>query len=194
MSASPAPQAFRGSKPTARAGPTDPSRGNRPGHEHLAARKARSTSGFTNHVLPSPSRQPSRSGPTHRPSSRPAPRGPSLYRSQSRQSRPAATSSPAFKNDGLRDATTQEPPVYKKYMENTFSTLGEQRKQERKDAIRNGLLADPDKPTTLASAITIVGTCQDMCAEYERVQRVVQFMVDDCEKVRIGAGLERATG
>ncbi|KAL8772634.1 MAG: hypothetical protein Q9209_002295 [Squamulea sp. 1 TL-2023] len=69
-------------------------------------------------------------------------------------------------------------------MENTFTTLGEQRKQERKDAIQDGLLADPDKPTTLANAITIIGTCQDMCAEYERVQRVVQFMVDDCEKVQ----------
>ncbi|KAI4108682.1 MAG: hypothetical protein LQ339_002198 [Xanthoria mediterranea] len=69
-------------------------------------------------------------------------------------------------------------------METTFTTLGEQRKQERKDAITDGLLADPDKPTTLANAITIVGTCQHMCAEYERVQRVVQFMVDNCEKVQ----------
>ncbi|KAL8671832.1 MAG: hypothetical protein Q9168_003672 [Polycauliona sp. 1 TL-2023] len=69
-------------------------------------------------------------------------------------------------------------------METTFFTLGEQRTQERKDAITDGLLADPDKPTTLANAITIVGTCQHMCAEYERVQRVVQFMVDDCEKVQ----------
>ncbi|KAL8865152.1 MAG: hypothetical protein Q9174_007045 [Haloplaca sp. 1 TL-2023] len=69
-------------------------------------------------------------------------------------------------------------------MEKTFTTLGDQRTQERKDAIRNGLLADPEKPTTLANAITIVGTCQDMCADYERVQRIVQFMVDDCEKTQ----------
>ncbi|KAL8855136.1 MAG: hypothetical protein Q9221_000042 [Calogaya cf. arnoldii] len=69
-------------------------------------------------------------------------------------------------------------------METTFTTLGEQRKQERKDAIADGTLADPDKPTTLANAITIVGTCQHMCAEYERVQRIVQFMVDNCEKVQ----------
>ncbi|KAL8700942.1 MAG: hypothetical protein Q9201_005180 [Fulgogasparrea decipioides] len=68
-------------------------------------------------------------------------------------------------------------------MEKIFTTLGEQRTQERKDAIRDGLLADPDKPTTLANAITIIGTCNDMCTEFERAQRIVQFMVDDCEKV-----------
>lgn len=54
--------------------------------------------------------------------------------------------------------------------------------------IREGLLADPDKPTTLADAITIVGTCEDMCPMHERVERIVQQMVDKCEKVRrIGA-------
>lgn len=54
---------------------------------------------------------------------------------------------------------------------------------KRKDAIRNGSLADPDKPTSLANAITPVGTCQDMCPEFERVERIVQLMVDGCEKV-----------
>ena len=50
--------------------------------------------------------------------------------------------------------------------------------------IQNGLLADPNKPTTLENAITIVGTCQDMCPVHERVERIVQQMVDKCEKVR----------
>lgn len=50
--------------------------------------------------------------------------------------------------------------------------------------MRQGLLADPDKPTTLADAITIVGTCEDMCPVHERVERIVQQMVDKCEKVR----------
>ena len=62
--------------------------------------------------------------------------------------------------------------------------LKQNREQERKDAIKNGFLADPDKPTSLAYAITPVGTCQDMCPEYERVERIVQLMVDGNEKVR----------
>lgn len=61
--------------------------------------------------------------------------------------------------------------------------LKQNREQERKDAIKNGFLADPDKPTSLAYAITPVGTCQDMCPEYERVERIVQLMVDGREKV-----------
>ena len=68
--------------------------------------------------------------------------------------------------------------------------LKTQRERERKDAIRNGVLADPDKPTSLAHAITPVGTCQDMCPEYERVERIVQLMVDGCEKVRNTLGTQ----
>ena len=64
-----------------------------------------------------------------------------------------------------------------------FQQLKKSREQERKDAIKNGFLADPDKPTSLAHAITPVGTCQDMCPEFERVERIVQLMVDNCEKV-----------
>ena len=62
--------------------------------------------------------------------------------------------------------------------------LKQNREQERKDAIKNGFLSDPEKPTSLAHAITPVGTCQDMCPEYERVERIVQLMVDGSEKVR----------
>lgn len=45
-------------------------------------------------------------------------------------------------------------------------------------------MADPDKPTTLAEAITLIGTCQDMCAEFERVERVVQKDIWKEEVVR----------
>lgn len=54
---------------------------------------------------------------------------------------------------------------------------------ERKEAIQNGLLSDPNKPMRLADAITVVGTCQDMCPQFERVERIVQRGVDDAEKV-----------
>ncbi|KAL8710945.1 MAG: hypothetical protein Q9220_004544 [cf. Caloplaca sp. 1 TL-2023] len=107
-----------------------------------------------------------------------------MHRGTSRQSPNTTRPSPDQSGrDILRDASTQEQSVYRKYMENAFAKLGEERRKERENAIRDGLLADPDKPTTLANAITVVGTCQDMCAEYERAQRVVQFMVDDCETV-----------
>ena len=61
--------------------------------------------------------------------------------------------------------------------------LKKDRDHERKDAIKNGSLADPDKPTSLANAITPVGTCEDMCPHFERVERIVQLMVDNSEKV-----------
>ncbi|PSK56717.1 SAC3 family protein 1 [Elsinoe australis] len=63
--------------------------------------------------------------------------------------------------------TTGEPPQ-------RFQLLKQRRENERKEAIRHGFLADPDKPRTLAEAITPVGTCPDMCAEFERLERIVQ--------------------
>ncbi|KAL8913427.1 MAG: hypothetical protein Q9171_001720 [Xanthocarpia ochracea] len=186
MSAISGPRAFRGSRLTTRGRDNYPSRGNRAGHEDHATRRSRTTSNLTNGTTPGQPRPSSRSGGTRRPSRRATPRGHSSYIAPSRQPHDhgRSSSSSNSKSDALRDATTQDQSVYKKHMENTFTTLGEQRKHERKNAIKDGLLADPDKPTTLANAITIVGTCQDMCAEYERVQRIVQFMVDDCEKVQ----------
>ncbi|KAL8803596.1 MAG: hypothetical protein Q9182_003101 [Xanthomendoza sp. 2 TL-2023] len=184
MSAPPGPRGLRGSKPTARPRGAISSRGSRSGQEDHAARKARLTSDLTNGVLPKASHLSSRNGAIRDSTRKVPPRGPSLHTAQSRRTPNTSRHvTPHSKDDGLRDATIQEQTVYKKYMEKTFSTLGEKRKQERKNAIRDGLLADPDKPTTLANAITIIGKCQEMCAEFERVQRVVQFMVDDCEKV-----------
>ncbi|KAL8759487.1 MAG: hypothetical protein Q9199_000708 [Rusavskia elegans] len=185
MSALSGPRGSRGSRLTTRGRATHSSRGNRAGHEDHAARRPRIPSGTPNAAKPGPSRPSPRNGPPRGASQRATPRGHALSRPPPRQPRDYSRPSPPdSKRDALRDAATQDQSVYKKYMEATFTTLGEQRKQERKDAITHGLLADPDKPTTLANAITIVGTCQHMCAEYERVQRVVQFMVDNCEKVQ----------
>lgn len=66
----------------------------------------------------------------------------------------------------------------------TRKQLTKARERERADAIRQGIIADPDKPRTLSEAITPVGTCQDLCAEYERVERVVQKDVWTEELVR----------
>ncbi|KAL2673332.1 SAC3/GANP/Nin1/mts3/eIF-3 p25 family-domain-containing protein [Phyllosticta citricarpa] len=62
-----------------------------------------------------------------------------------------------------------------------YQTLKANRDQERKHAIAAGLIADPDKPRKLADAITIVGTCQDMCGEFERAERVYQNDVWELE-------------
>ena len=57
------------------------------------------------------------------------------------------------------------------------------RMKERERAIKEGLMADPNQPTKLNQAITPVGTCTSMCPEFERVERIVQKMVDRSEKV-----------
>lgn len=57
------------------------------------------------------------------------------------------------------------------------------RAKERELAIKKGLMADPNQPTSLNQAITPVGTCTSMCPEFERIERIVQKMVDKSEKV-----------
>lgn len=57
------------------------------------------------------------------------------------------------------------------------------RAKQRQQAIRDGQMADPNQPTSLNQAITPVGTCTSMCPEFERVERIVQKMVDKSEKV-----------
>ena len=57
------------------------------------------------------------------------------------------------------------------------------RAKEREQAIKAGQMADPNQPTSLNKAITPVGTCTSLCPEFERVERIVQKMVDKSEKV-----------
>ncbi|KAL8951043.1 MAG: hypothetical protein Q9222_002957 [Ikaeria aurantiellina] len=184
MSASPGLRGPRSSRPSTRARGTFASRGHRNTSEDKVPRKPPSAVPFSNGASATQTRPAIRNGAVRGPARRATSRGPSLSRGPPRQFQSATRpSTDQSSRDTLRDASTQEQSVYRKYMENAFAKLGEERKKEREKAIRDGFLADPDKPTTLANAITVVGTCQDMCAEYERAQRVVQFMVDDCETV-----------
>lgn len=57
---------------------------------------------------------------------------------------------------------------------NRFEELRSLREKEREVAIQNGLIDDPTKPRQLDEAVTFVGTCPDMCPEYEREQREYQ--------------------
>lgn len=62
--------------------------------------------------------------------------------------------------------------------------LEQQRIQERKQAIARGLIADPDKPTSLENAIEFVGTCTEMCPPFEREEREYKKNVHPLEQVR----------
>ncbi|KAL4817116.1 SAC3/GANP/Nin1/mts3/eIF-3 p25 family-domain-containing protein [Aspergillus spinulosporus] len=63
-----------------------------------------------------------------------------------------------------------------------YEQLKIDRAKEREQAIKAGQMADPNQPTSLNKAITPVGTCTSMCPEFERVERIVQKMVDKSEK------------
>jgi hypothetical protein len=55
--------------------------------------------------------------------------------------------------------------------------------QERKLAIAQGLIADPDKPTSLEDAIEFVGQCTEMCPLFEREEREFKKNVHPLEQV-----------
>ena len=59
------------------------------------------------------------------------------------------------------------------------------REEERARAIREGKMDDPTKPKRLEDAITIVGTCPDMCPEFERYRRERENNLDRWECVSV---------
>ncbi|OJD21666.1 hypothetical protein ACJ73_06992 [Blastomyces percursus] len=63
-----------------------------------------------------------------------------------------------------------------------YEQLKLDRARQRAEAIKTGQMADPNQPMSLTSAITPTGTCIEMCPEFERVERIVQKMVDKSEK------------
>ncbi|KAG0344295.1 hypothetical protein BG004_004572 [Podila humilis] len=65
---------------------------------------------------------------------------------------------------------------------NRYEELKEARVKERDQAIRSGAIPDPDKQMRLEDAITFVGTCTDMCPEFERHEREYQKNVESFEK------------
>ncbi|GHJ87686.1 hypothetical protein NliqN6_4088 [Naganishia liquefaciens] len=65
---------------------------------------------------------------------------------------------------------------------NRFRELEQSRIQERKQAIAQGLIADPNKPTSLENAIEFVGTCTEMCPLFEREEREFKKNVHPLEQ------------
>lgn len=73
----------------------------------------------------------------------------------------------------------QEPGKTTKFFDdrpagNRYEELKVLREQERLDAIRRGIIDDPDNKRALAEAKVFVGTCEDMCPAFEREQREYQ--------------------
>ncbi|KAI1292416.1 hypothetical protein EDD11_008777 [Mortierella claussenii] len=66
---------------------------------------------------------------------------------------------------------------------NRYDELKEKRVKEREEATRKGDISDPTKRAQLKDAISFVGTCMDMCPEFERHEREYQQNVEKFEKI-----------
>ncbi|MBW0490566.1 hypothetical protein O181_030281 [Austropuccinia psidii MF-1] len=66
--------------------------------------------------------------------------------------------------------------------DNRFLELKPQREAERVRAVRQGLIPDPLKPRRLDEALPFLGTCLDMCPEFERHEREYQNNSDKWER------------
>ena len=66
----------------------------------------------------------------------------------------------------------------------TSGQLVKARETERKKAIADGKMDDPLVPKRLDEAITMVGTCLDMCPKFERYRRERENNLDRWEVVR----------
>lgn len=62
--------------------------------------------------------------------------------------------------------------------------MKQNRIEERRLAIENGTIPDPNAPTRLEDAIDFRGTCLTMCPEFEMVERDLQNGLDSLEMVR----------
>jgi hypothetical protein len=62
--------------------------------------------------------------------------------------------------------------------------LRQGREALRQKYIEQGLIPDPNQRTSLDKAIKFVGTCVDMCPEFEREEREYQKNIDKFERVK----------
>ncbi|KAK4517196.1 uncharacterized protein ATC70_000528 [Mucor velutinosus] len=67
-----------------------------------------------------------------------------------------------------------------------YNQLKKMRVQERQQAIKNGLLPDPDNPTTLEEAVAFRGTCIAKCPAFEIAERDYQNLLEPFEKDQDG--------
>jgi hypothetical protein len=69
----------------------------------------------------------------------------------------------------------------------TVQQLVKAREVERKKAIAEGKMDDPLVPKRLEDAITMVGTCMDMCPRFERYRRERENNLFEWETVRLSS-------
>lgn len=77
----------------------------------------------------------------------------------------------------------QEPDTLEE-RERFWKELVKAREVERKTAIAEGKMDDPNVPKRLEDAITMVGTCMDMCPRFERYRRERENNLFEWEIVR----------
>lgn len=66
----------------------------------------------------------------------------------------------------------------------TYNALKAKREKLRVEYIRQGKIAHPNAKQQLEDAVDLVGECEEMCPEFERVDREMSGTVDPLEKVR----------
>ncbi|KAJ7207064.1 hypothetical protein GGX14DRAFT_456067 [Mycena pura] len=88
--------------------------------------------------------------------------------SPSRTSTPPTTPAELALPTSLQDDPVIETPEERELF---YQELVKQREIERKTAIADGKMDDPLVPKRLEDAISIVGTCMDMCPRFERYRR-----------------------
>lgn len=71
-----------------------------------------------------------------------------------------------------------------------YEQLKPLREAQRISDIQRGLIPDPLKAMRLDEATDFVGTCQEMCPEWEREEREYQKSVDLWERVKHSALLD----
>ncbi|KAI9614764.1 hypothetical protein H4Q26_009156 [Puccinia striiformis f. sp. tritici PST-130] len=79
---------------------------------------------------------------------------------------------------------SEDPPSRSKsgFPGNRFLELKPHRDAERLRAVDQGLIPDPLKPRRLDEALPFLGTCRDMCPEFERHEREYQNNSDKWER------------
>ncbi|KAI1178482.1 hypothetical protein F4777DRAFT_537779 [Nemania sp. FL0916] len=76
----------------------------------------------------------------------------------------------------------------RKAMENFRESYKAYREKARKSLIRAGLIDDPDQRRTLEEALDFRGVCEDMCPEWEKITRIVEYDVRLPEKTQDNSG------
>lgn len=92
-----------------------------------------------------------------------------------------AVHAPAAMDGGVRDERRERFRPREDAAATRLAELKVQYAQKREEYVASGVLPDPSKPGLLENATKLVGTCPDMCPEYERVEREVQKELDRLE-------------